>query len=83
MPSLSRKGVRFLDIAGNDEIFLTAIAPKSWKNELQDGRLLFSMKILTRPGLIRLAIIAPVKSLHRLLPILEKANVQIEHLYDY
>jgi len=83
VPSLTRRGVRFLDIAGNDEIFLTALALSGWLPQLLEGRILFSMEIPTAHDQKRLAIIAPVKTLHRLIPSLEKSGVHIEHLYDY
>ena len=46
LPKLSKEGVNFIDIAGNDEIFLTIIAPVNWNYNLEEGESLFEMKIL-------------------------------------
>ncbi len=83
VPALTRQGVQFVDIAGNDEIFFTAIAPRGWNYDLKDGEVLFTMNILTQPWLKRIAVQAPVESLHEILPALEHEGVKIEHIYDY
>lgn len=83
VPALTRQGLHFRDIAGNHEIFVTAIAPRDWTFSSQDGEVLFVMTILTKPELKRLGIKARVKSLHAFLATLEQAGVKIEHLYDY
>ena len=83
VPKLASSGVQFIDIAGNDEIFLTAIAPVDWKYDLNSGDILFKMKILTQPDLQRIAIKAPIKSLSSILNSLDNNSIKIEHLYDY
>jgi hypothetical protein len=83
VPALARTGVQFTDIAGNDEIFLTVLAPRGWTYGFQEGKVLFSMDILTAPDFKRVALLVPVKSLHVILPRLEDERVKIEHLYDY
>lgn len=80
---LAGQGVRFLDIAGNDEILLTAIAPRAWEYGLKDGALVFGEGILTNPAAKRIAVKAPVRSLHAILANLESRGAKIEHLYDY
>ena len=81
--ALAKQGVRFRDFAGNDEILLTAIAPRGWDYSLATGRLLFSEAILTNPAGMRIAVRAPVRSLHAILAELPGRGVTIEHLYDY
>ncbi len=83
VPQLANSGVQFIDIAGNDEIFLTAIAPKDWEYNLDSGDILFKMEILTQPNSQRIAIKAPIKSLSLILNSLNTDGVKIEHLYDY
>ena len=80
---LIESGGRFRDIAGNDEILFTAIAPLGFDDPLSEGRLLFSRPILTLPELKRIAVVAPVGSLHTVVRHLRTRGVRIEHLYDY
>lgn len=82
VPSLAQQGVRFIDIAGNDEILLTAIAPQNWNYNLNDGALLFTMNTITISDK-RIALQAPTKSLGKIIVELENQGVKIEHLYDY
>ncbi len=77
---LIHQGVRFREIAGNQEIFLTAIVPESWKYDFPAGEMLMSRPMLTDPNSKRVGIIVPVKSLNEVLPKLENS---IEHIYDY
>ncbi len=83
VPAMARQNIRFLDIAGNDEIFLTAVAPRDWDPASAGGDVLLLTEIATDPSLMRLGIKTPVRSLHTLLPALEQAGVKIEHVYDY
>lgn len=83
MPRLAQAGVRFVEIAGNDEILVTAIAPADWDYDLPAGELLFAMEILTQPELKRVAVKVPVNALHAILNGLEDSGVKIEHVYDY
>jgi hypothetical protein len=83
VPKLSAQGVRFVLIAGNDEIMFTAFAPQDWLCELPVGDYLFELPILTQPGEKRIAMVAPVASLHQVLAELEASGLKLEHLYDY
>ena len=83
MQWLARNGVRFLDISGNDEIMLTAIAQSDWDYKLTDAEQIFSMEILTQPHLKRIALKIPVKSLSTVLGELESNGAKIEHIHDY
>jgi len=78
---LARAGVRFLEIAGNDEILVTVIAPRGWRDERARARLVHEQQ--TRPGETRLALSVPVRRLHEVLPALERDGARIEHVYDY
>jgi hypothetical protein len=82
-PRLAQQGVRFVELAGNDEILISAIAPRDWVYDLPEGEFLFAMEILTQPELKRIAVKAPVKSLHTILTDLENSSIKIEHVYDY
>ena len=81
--TLAGQGVRFLDVAGNDVIVLTATAPRMWQLPANTGVLRFDEASLTSPDTKRIAVELPVRSLHATLPDLKSRGVLIEHLYDY
>ena len=80
---LVKQGVRFRDFAGNETIVLTAIAPRAWDYRFPSGEVVLSATILTNPAAKRIAVKAPVASLHVILAGLERSGVILEHLYDY
>jgi hypothetical protein len=80
---LARQGVRFRELAGNDEILVTAIAPDALDSRLVAGTLLFSEPLLTNPAAKRIAVRAPVTSLHAILADLASRGATVERLYDY
>ena len=82
---LTQCGVRFVQIAGNDEIMLTVIAPQGWSLDLPAGEatLLFTEKFLTQPGVERFALECPVRSLRPVLNEIASRGIKLEHLYDY
>lgn len=82
-PRLAKAGVRFVEIAGNDEILITAFTPSDWTYSLPDGQLLFSMPVVIDPAHKRIAVKAPVRSLHLILQEFAARGIQLEHLYDY
>lgn len=82
-PRLVEQGVRFVEIAGNDEIMLTVLAPTTWANDLPAGTLLFEMPVLSQPERQRIAVRVPVRELHLLLAGLDEVGLQLEHIYDY
>ena len=81
--TLVKAGVRFRDIAGNETIVLTAIAPRAWDYRLESGEVVLSAPILTNPAFKRIAVQVPVPALHVVLPGLVSRGVILEHLYDY
>lgn len=83
VPKLSKEGVNFIDIAGNDEIFFTIIAPVDWRYALDKSESLFEMRLLTNQYLKRVGVKAEVKSLNDILIKLENQGIKIEHIYDY
>lgn len=82
VPILTDQGVDFIDIAGNDEILLSAVAPATWEYNLKHGSLLFTMPLMNKPAK-RYMIQVPTSSLGHILRELRKENVYIEHLYDF
>ena len=80
---LAKRHVRFVEIAGNDEIAITVIAPKGW-TPIGMAQLIFARPLPTRGENLRVALRCPVASLHEVLNALAAApGVQIEHVYDY
>ncbi len=83
LPQLLKEGLVLHDIAGNETLFMTVLAPHEWDEQVENASVLFSMKILTDPTRKRVGISASVGELQNLLPSLEKEGVQLEHFYDY
>lgn len=80
---LVKQGVRFREIAGNDEIVLTALAPSALEFRLEIGDILLREPLLTNPGATRIAVKVPVRSLNALVADLGRSGLSVERLYDY
>jgi hypothetical protein len=80
---LAKREVHFLDIAGNEVIFVTAVVSKNSKFDSKDAQILFEVEFITHPGLKRVALESPVNSLHAVLNDLQGRGAQIEHVYDF
>jgi hypothetical protein len=80
---LSARGVKFVDIAGHDEILVTVLVRRSASPGPPAGRLILSAPVLTDPTMHRLAIRIPVGSLGALIGLLARERAAIEHVYDY
>lgn len=82
--ALAKHGVRFTEIAGNDEILTTFIGPADWKNDFGFGRVVFTSRILTDDTRQRFGIVTRAPDFGRLLADLsENHGVKLEHVYDY
>src|SRR5207249_8211658 len=81
--ALAKQGVRFHDLAGNDEILLTAIAPRELVLHPAAGGIVLSEETLTNPATKRIAVRVPVRTLHVILTDLPARGASVEHLYDY
>lgn len=83
--SLAKRDVRFVEIAGNDEIMLTIETPADWNYDLpaEQGALLFKEDFLTRHDVKRIALECPVRALHSTMKSLSDRGIKIEHIYDY
>ncbi|MDA8561684.1 hypothetical protein N9L02_01055 [Gammaproteobacteria bacterium] len=75
--------IKFINISGNYEILVTALAPINWKYQNKYGQLIFTMEVLTHPGLQRIALRVRTESLVRTLEYLKLNNAKIEHVYPY
>jgi hypothetical protein len=79
---LANRGARFVEIAGNDEIALTIIAPREYVDPTNPN-VLFESDLLTDPTSKRVAIHTPVAALHTMLNSLAERSLKLEHIYDY
>ncbi|MBI3797034.1 MAG: hypothetical protein HY268_08715 [Deltaproteobacteria bacterium] len=80
---LANKGVQFIEIAGNEQILMTVIAPPAWQATPQQGEILLARPILTQPDKKRVAITVTVSQLHAVIPSLAQENVTVDHIYDF
>jgi hypothetical protein len=81
--SLAKQGVRFRELAGNDRIVLTLIAPSALDFRLETGDVVLQEPLLTNPAAARIAVKAPVASLHTMLDELGRRGIAVERLYAY
>ncbi len=79
---LIAQGVRFLDIAGNDEIVVTVLSSTSLSSD-SSASVVLDEPVLTEANTRRIALQVPVRSLHEVVPRLEKSGARLEHIYDY
>lgn len=74
---------RFVEVAGNEQILMTVIAPKDWQDQFHRGRTVCEWTILTEPARKRVALLVQIGRLHETLPGFEKEGVALDHLYDF
>ena len=81
--TLISQGVRFVDIAGNDDILVTVLTPASVKLPADTGAVLIDETLLTDGSTRRAGLRVPVRTLHEAVSRLQQAGVRVEHIYDY
>ena len=81
--TLIQSGVRFHQIAANELIVISAIAPAQWTNNAPDQQVLLAQPLLTNPTKKRVVVLCRVSDLQITLPQLKAEGLEIEHLYDY
>jgi hypothetical protein len=82
IPRLVGKGLRFVEIGGNDDILVTVLSND--EIDLPAGvRQLFAYQLPAEPFLRRTGLIVPVEELHAVLPQLAAGEAKLEHVYDY
>jgi hypothetical protein len=80
---LQKKGVHFLSIAGNDDILLTALAPRALADLVPSDRRVATLPLLTDPLRTRLALRVRITALTDVLAWLASRGASIEAIYDY
>ncbi|MBX3015493.1 MAG: hypothetical protein KF832_28490 [Caldilineaceae bacterium] len=83
VPELAERGVHFVEFAGNDQVMLTAFAPRTWEHNLPGVDLMFAMEVLVDPTRQRIGLNIPVARLHEVLAEMAQQDITIEHIYDY
>lgn len=83
VPALARRGVEFVEIAGNQRLVITVKADNGWDLHRLYGHEVTSWPILTEPGKQLVVLEVPVGDLHEVLPGIEAAGGELHHLYDY
>lgn len=81
--SLAQTHIKFIEIAGNRKIFLTAIADKAADKVLDAGEVVGLSTVPTDTTKERLLISASVASLTDLLSTLQFRKIEVEHIFDY
>lgn len=82
IPRLIGKGVRFLEIGGNDDILVTVLSADVIPSPA-GAREVFSYPLPARPELRRTGLAIGVRDLHAALPGLFGRGARLEHVYDY
>jgi hypothetical protein len=84
---LTGAGVKVLDVAGNDEIALTAIVPQVTPGLAEEappaGRVLATDALLAQPSARRLTVRTPLARLSDVAAWLQRRGAVLERLYDY
>jgi hypothetical protein len=81
---LAADGVRFVEIAGNERMLATLIAPAEWRDTAGRGDRLLEWPMLTDRSRKRVALTLDVARLHEVLPSLAaEPGVALDHLYDF
>jgi hypothetical protein len=77
------RGISLAEIAGNREIMITVIAPKSAALDVKDATELFSLNLDAKPGFRRAGLKARIDRLVDINRELKARGASIEHFYDY
>lgn len=80
---LAASGVGIEEIAGNDDIFITALLPVGKALPSEGSRRLFTIEVDDHPGLERAGLTVKVKALLPTIREIAAAGGSLEHVYDY
>ena len=81
--TLIAQGARLVEVAGNEHILMTILAPREWEDDYRRGVKVCEWAILTEPARKRVALLVPIAQLHETLPSLEREGLILDHLYDF
>ena len=83
MLDLHSRGVKFVSIAGNDDILITVIVQPKQPVPAAPARVITAVPVLTNPANSRLALSVPVASLSDVMTGVLSNGGSIERIYDY
>lgn len=83
VPRLTRAGVEILEIAGNDDIAVSALSAHPLDVPSSLGAQVLTSRVVSQPSLERSVWWVPVAQLGPFLDRLQGSGAQFEHLYDY
>jgi len=76
--------VTVTEIAGNDDIFLTGVAPREWRYQGSPAQPIYAVPLAADPSRKRVALRVPVRYLLPTLKTLAaEGRLQVDHVYDY
>ena len=76
--------VHLTEIAGNDDILLTGVAPAAWRSPTPAGQVLFAMPLPSDVSRQRVAMRVRVPDLLATLALLQsEQGLAVDHIYDY
>ncbi len=81
--ALIRQDVQLLEVAGNEGMLLTLLAPQDWQPPSLHGTVICEWTLLTDPRRKRVALFVPVQQLDTLLPAYDHAGLVLDHLFDF
>jgi hypothetical protein len=79
----AERDVQYVEIAGNDEILVSVLAPIRWNYDLSSGSVAFETPLAASPVRKRVTLSVDVGDLTRLITQLKKRGTALEHVYDY
>jgi FAD/FMN-containing dehydrogenase len=83
LQALGDRGGELREIAGNDRIAVSWLAPRGFHYAAQDGELTLRWPVLTAPGTERALLFLPVARLSESVRRLEARGAQLDHVFDY
>lgn len=84
IPQLAARGAHFEQLSGNDRIIATLQAPTGWTPPDATATVLLQRQdVVTKPGIDRVVLLVPTRTLSDLLNALPAQHVAVEHLFDY
>ena len=80
----TEREARIVEIAGNDDILLTGVAPSPWRYTGTAGRVVYSLHLPSDRSRKRVAMRVPVRDLISVLAMLRReGSLAVDHIYDY
>lgn len=82
LAGLAGRGRNLAEIAGNDDVLITVLAPQGPAAD-NLGKPLFEVPVQARPGWRRIGLDVKVASLTSVVRRLRQSGMELEHVYDY